>query len=128
MAQRFAEEVRADERFELMAPHPLSLVCFRLRGAGPESDAQNEESDAQNEALLAAVNATGDAFLTHTRLDSRYTLRLAIGAPSTRETHVAATWKAIQAAATRIQDGGPGRGDAPAPHRRSSGGSAPARS
>ncbi|GAA1808522.1 aminotransferase class V-fold PLP-dependent enzyme [Planosporangium flavigriseum] len=85
-AQRFAEWVRADERFEVVAPHPFSLVCFRLRG-----------SDGPNEKLLRAVNATGRAFLTHTKVDGRYVLRLAVGAPSTEERHAAATWKLIQA-------------------------------
>jgi aromatic-L-amino-acid decarboxylase len=85
-AQRFAEWVRADERFEVVAPHPFSLVCFRLRA-----------DDAANEELLRAVNATGHAYLTHTKAGGRYVLRLAVGAPSTQERHVAATWKLIQA-------------------------------
>jgi aromatic-L-amino-acid decarboxylase len=88
-AQRFAEWVRADERFEVVAPHPFSLVCFRLRGP----------ADAPNEDLLRAVNATGQAYLTHTRVGGRYVLRLAVGAPSTQERHAAAAWKLIQAAA-----------------------------
>ncbi|NJC68455.1 aminotransferase class V-fold PLP-dependent enzyme [Planosporangium thailandense] len=88
VAQRFAEWVRADGRFEIVAPHPFSLVCFRLRGA-----------DAPNEELLRAVNATGQAYLTHTKVGGRYVLRLAVGAPATEERHAAATWKLIQAAA-----------------------------
>jgi aromatic-L-amino-acid decarboxylase len=94
IAQRFAGWVRADERFEIAAPHPFSLVCFRLRGS---SDAPN--SDAPNEELLRRVNATGQAYLTHTRVGGRYVLRLAVGSPSTQERHAAATWKLIQAAA-----------------------------
>ena len=84
LADRFAEWVAADERFEIVAPHPFSLVCFRLRGP-----------DGPNEDLLRRVNATGQAYLTHTRVGGRYVLRLAVGSPQTEERHVASTWKLI---------------------------------
>jgi hypothetical protein len=77
--------VDGDDRFEIVAPHPLSLVCFRLR-----------DTDAANEQVLRRVNATGRAFLTHTKVDGRYTMRLAVGAPATQERHVAATWDLIR--------------------------------
>jgi aromatic-L-amino-acid decarboxylase len=88
LADRFAEWVQADERFEIVAPHPFSLVCFRLRGP-----------DAPNEELLRRVNATGQVYLTHTKAGGRYVLRMAIGAPQTEERHVAAAWKLIQGSA-----------------------------
>jgi aromatic-L-amino-acid decarboxylase len=91
LAQSFAAWVRADERFEVVAPHPFSLVCFRLRG-----------DDEANEKLIAAVNATGQTYLTHTKVGGRYVLRLAIGAPTTEERHVAATWKLLQATADEV--------------------------
>jgi aromatic-L-amino-acid decarboxylase len=78
LARRFAGRVAADPRFELAAPAPLSLVCFRLRDGGDEA----------NQKLLDAVNESGRAFLTHTRVDGRLTLRLAIGHPSTEARHV----------------------------------------
>jgi aromatic-L-amino-acid decarboxylase len=84
LADRFAGWVTADERFEVVAPHPFSLVCFRLRGP-----------DRPNEELLSRVNATGRAYLTHTRVGDRYVLRLAIGSPLTEERHVAATWQLV---------------------------------
>jgi aromatic-L-amino-acid decarboxylase len=90
LAQRFAEWVRADDRFEVVTPHPFSLVCFRTR-------------QGDNEELLRRINATGRTYLTHTKLGNDYTLRLAIGSPQTEERHVAATWKLIQAAADEIQ-------------------------
>jgi aromatic-L-amino-acid decarboxylase len=97
LAQRFAAAVRDDDRFEVVAPHPLSLVCFRLRdGAGTDAAA----GDTANETLLRAVNATGRCLLTHTRVAGRYVLRLAVGAPATREEHVDEVWRLIQAAAT----------------------------
>jgi aromatic-L-amino-acid decarboxylase len=86
LADRFASWVEADGRFELVAPHPFSLVCFRLRGP-----------DGPNEDLLRRINATGQAYLTHTRVGGRYVLRLAVGSPWTEERHVAAVWQLISA-------------------------------
>ncbi|SCG46239.1 aromatic-L-amino-acid decarboxylase [Micromonospora coxensis] len=91
LADRFAERVAADARFELVAPHPFSLVCFRLR-AGDEASAE----------LLARVNATGRVHLTHTRVEGRYTLRLAVGAPQTRQEHTDEAWELLASAATEI--------------------------
>ncbi|WBB80083.1 pyridoxal-dependent decarboxylase [Micromonospora sp. WMMD882] len=91
LAARFADRVRADERFEVVAPHPFSLVCFRLR-AGDDASA----------ALLARVNATGRAHLTHTRVGGRYTLRLAVGSPQTTEQHVDETWELLVGAADAL--------------------------
>jgi aromatic-L-amino-acid decarboxylase len=85
LAARFAEWVRADPRFEVVAPVPLNLVCFRLRGA-----------DEPNERLLERLNASGALFLTHTRLDGKFVLRLATGGTYTEERHVAAAWRRIR--------------------------------
>ncbi|MPZ27232.1 MAG: aminotransferase class V-fold PLP-dependent enzyme [Micromonosporaceae bacterium] len=94
LADRFAGWVRADDRFELVAPHPFSLICFRLRAP-----------DGVNEALLHRLNATGSLFLTHTKVRDRFVLRLAIGAPATAAGHVAAAWRQIQQAATELLAG-----------------------
>jgi aromatic-L-amino-acid decarboxylase len=91
LAARFADWVRADDRFEVVAPHPFSLVCFRLR-AGDEA----------NQELLRRLNATGELSLTHTRVRGRYVLRLAIGAPATESRHVEAAWRLIQDTATDL--------------------------
>jgi len=85
LAQEFARWVDADADFELAAPAPLSLVCFRHRG-----------DDAFNERLLAAVNATGDVFLTHTRLNGRFVLRLAVGGTYTEARHVGLAWRVVR--------------------------------
>jgi aromatic-L-amino-acid decarboxylase len=85
LAKKFAEWVRKDERFELAAPVPLNLVCFRHRGG-----------DAVNEELLKKLNASGKLYLTHTKLASRYTLRMSIGQTHTEERHVRAAWELIQ--------------------------------
>jgi len=97
LAQRFAEWVRADNRFEVVAPHPLSLVCFRLRA-----------DDEVNAELLARANATGRVFLTHTRVNGRHTLRLAVGSPQTTAEHVAEAWRLLTAAASSLLDTGEG--------------------
>jgi aromatic-L-amino-acid decarboxylase len=85
LAQTFADWIRADDRFELVVPPPLNLVCFRLRA-----------DDAANEALLNRLNATGRLYLTHTRLDGRYVLRLCVGQTHTEERHVRAGWDLIR--------------------------------
>jgi aromatic-L-amino-acid/L-tryptophan decarboxylase len=75
----------ADPRFEVVAPHPLALVCLRLI-AGDEA----------SEALLRAVNESGEAYLSHTRVHGRYVLRVSIGAPLTERRHVQALWALLQ--------------------------------
>jgi len=85
LGQRFAGWVAADPAFELAAPAPLNLVCFRLRDGG----------DAANQALLERLNASGKMYLTHTVLDGKYTLRMSIGGTLTEERHVLAAWEEI---------------------------------
>jgi aromatic-L-amino-acid/L-tryptophan decarboxylase len=88
LAREFAEWVRADDRFEVVAPVPLNLVCFRHRGG-----------DAVNQAILDRVNRSGELFMTHTRLDDRLVLRMSIGGARTERRHVEEAWAAIRAAA-----------------------------
>lgn len=84
--------IAADPRFEIAAPRTLNLVCFRLRGrTGPDLAA-----DARNQLLLERLNASGRVHLTHTVLNGRFTLRMAIGATHTQERHVAAAWDLIR--------------------------------
>jgi aromatic-L-amino-acid decarboxylase len=87
LAQEFAGWVAADERFELLAPHPLALVTFRLR-AGDEATL----------GLMERVNTSGRAYLTHTSVGGRAALRLAIGSPLTEREHVEQVWKLLSAA------------------------------
>jgi aromatic-L-amino-acid decarboxylase len=102
LAQRFREWVAADPGFEVTAPTPLSVVCFRARFPGVPA----EEEDRRNHAVLDAVNASGEAFLSHTALRGRTVLRLAIGNIRTEERHVARAWELLQDAA-RQQRGTP---------------------
>jgi aromatic-L-amino-acid decarboxylase len=91
MAQQFLEWVNQDDRFEVAAPAPLNLVCFRHRGG-----------DDSNETLMNRLNRSGDLYLTHTRLDGRFTLRFCVGQTNTTERHVERAWKRIQQEATGL--------------------------
>jgi len=88
LAQEFASWVRADAHFELAAPAPLNLVCFRHR-----------HGDEINQRILNRVNGSGTLFLTHTKLDGRLVLRMSIGAARTERRHVEQAWNAIRSAA-----------------------------
>jgi aromatic-L-amino-acid/L-tryptophan decarboxylase len=90
LAQNFLRWVREDSRFELMAPAPLNLICFRLKG-----------DDAPNEGLLRRLNQSGKLFLSHTRLKGKYTLRFCVGQTRTKLEHVENAWKTIQSEAGR---------------------------
>jgi aromatic-L-amino-acid decarboxylase len=91
IAQQFAEWVRRDERFELAAPTPLNLVCFRHRG-----------DDASNQLLMDRLNRSGDLYLTHTRLNDRFTLRFCVGQTHTTLRHVENAWKRIREEAEKL--------------------------
>jgi aromatic-L-amino-acid decarboxylase len=86
LAELFESWVRAEPGWEIVAPRHFSLVCFRRDG-----------TDAENEALLERVNATGEIFLSHTKLGGRYVLRLAIGNARTTETDVRRAWDVLRA-------------------------------
>jgi aromatic-L-amino-acid decarboxylase len=95
LAREFSAWVAAREDFEVMAPVPFGLVCFRFHPAG----ASEEELDHVNRRLLERVNATRRFYLTHTRLGGRYVIRLVVGQRNTKREHVEAVWREIQEAA-----------------------------
>ena len=82
----------SDERFELAAPVPLNLVCFRHKGG-----------DAANQTIMDRLNQSGDLFLTHTKLNGKLTLALSVGQTHTQARHVEKAWKRIQAEAERLR-------------------------
>lgn len=92
LAQKFAGWIAESERFELAAPAPLNLVCFRHRGG-----------DDLNRRLLEQLNGSGELYLTHTSLGGRYTLRLCIGQTRTEERHVEAAWRRIRETAQELE-------------------------
>lgn len=85
LAELFEGWVRDEPGWELCAPRPFSVVCFRRSG-----------SDEENEALLESVNRSGEIFISHTRLNDRYVLRLAIGQESTTEDDVRRAWDVLR--------------------------------
>ncbi|MDQ7850624.1 MAG: pyridoxal-dependent decarboxylase [Armatimonadota bacterium] len=117
LGQTFAAWVDAHPDFERMAPAPLSVVCFRARPSDLKGSADEREAylDALNTALLDAVNATGRAYLSHTRLGGRFTLRLAVGNLRTTETHVRLAWELLVEHAQRLHAARRGRVEETAP-------------
>jgi len=91
LAQQFAEWVHKDDRFELAAPAPLNLVCFR-----------HKAGDAANQTIMDRLNRSGDLFLTHTKLHGKLTLRLCVGQTHTQARHVEKAWKRIQEEANAV--------------------------
>ena len=88
LARLFASWVEESKDWELMAPVPLGLVCFRVsKGAA--------DLDALNESIMHGVNASGRALLSHTRLNDHLTLRLSIGNIRTTEQHVRDVWELL---------------------------------
>lgn len=101
LAQLFAGWVDASDAFERLAPVPFSVVCFRACPAELADD--RAALDDLNAHLLDGVNATGDVFLSHTRLDGRFVLRLAVGHIRTTERHVARAWELLQEQLTKLR-------------------------
>ena len=91
VTQELAATVRADDRFEIMAPHPLNLLCLAYR----PDDTDTTEANRRTDALIEAANHTGDALFTRTVLDGRSVLRFSIGASRTERHHVAASWELL---------------------------------
>jgi len=85
-----AELVGADDRFEIVAPHPLNLLCIACSGGSID------EANAATDALIDAANADGSALFTRTVLDGRSVMRISIGASSTTREHVLLAWKQLQ--------------------------------
>jgi aromatic-L-amino-acid decarboxylase len=95
LAREFADRMAADPRFEIVAPVRLGLVCFRLRAG-----------DDAGRRLLDGLNDSGALYLSHTRLDDRFVLRLALGGTLTERRHVEAAWERIRETAARLTVGG----------------------
>jgi len=95
LAKLFASWVEADPNWELMAPLPLALVCFRACRETGDGSMREARLDILNEAIMHGVNATGKALLSHTKLNDKLTLRLSIGNIRTTEKHVRQVWELL---------------------------------
>jgi aromatic-L-amino-acid/L-tryptophan decarboxylase len=92
LARLFAGWVEGEPQFELLAPVPFSVVCFRAHPPGSDPG----RLDELNERLMDRVNASGEVFLSHTRLGGRHTLRLAVGHLRTEERHLRRAWDLLR--------------------------------
>lgn len=88
LTQKLQQWIAVDPDWEIVAPVPLNLICFAHR-----------DGDQRTEAFLHALNASGKAFLSHTKINGRYVLRWALGGVYTQEHHLAETWRFLQALA-----------------------------
>ncbi len=101
LAQQLASWIDADENFERLAPVPLSVVCFRWNPVHLQlSDA---ELDAANEELVELVNASGEVFLSHTRVRGLLALRIAIGHLDTAQRHIRRAWELLTSQALHLR-------------------------
>ena len=91
LAQEFARLVEAHPEFEVVAPHPFSVVCFRYVPQGKSA----EEVDRLNQELIEAVNRSGEFYLSNTVLHERFVLRVAIGNLRTTSEHVERLWELV---------------------------------
>jgi aromatic-L-amino-acid decarboxylase len=114
LAQWIADQVRNEPDFELLAPVPLNTVCFRYT---PNSDAaqhgenatdhgskQQERLNTLNQRLLERLNDSGKLYMTHTKLDGRYTLRFVVGQTFTERRHVEAGWELVKTTARSLTE------------------------
>lgn len=85
LAKLFASWVKADDRFDLAAEPPLNLVCFR-----------HKDGDEINQRLMESLNSSGKVYLTHTKLDGKFTLRFCVGQSHTEQRHVESAWALIR--------------------------------
>src|SRR5665213_1091792 len=99
LAQEFAGWVAAEPGWEISAPHPLSVVCYRFTPA----DCDDAATDALNAELVESVNAEGRIFISSTKLRGRTVLRLAIGNERTTREDVVLAWQIIRDAAARLR-------------------------
>ena len=91
LARLFASWVEESSNFELLAPVPFALVCFRACPAGVE------DLDALNERIMNEINTSGEAYLSHTKLDGKFTLRLSVGSIRVEEKHLVKVWDLLTA-------------------------------
>ena len=96
LATRLAGWIAAEDGWEVLAPHPFSVVCFRHVPPGEPDSARIDEHNAN---VLTRVNEGGDIFISHTRVDGKYALRLAIGNLQTTQSDVALAWQRLREAA-----------------------------
>jgi aromatic-L-amino-acid decarboxylase len=93
LATTFANWVRAEPGWEVLAPVGMSVVCFRHC---PDASMDEVALERHNSVIMEGVNQSGKVFLSHTKLNGRYVLRVAIGNLRTQESHLAEAWRLLK--------------------------------
>lgn len=101
LARQLANNIKESENYELLAPVPFNLVCFRYH---PPHIVDEEMLDSLNEQLVNEIRKTGDLFLTHTKLDEKYTIRMVTGNTHIRRKHVNDAWERVQRLSKKLID------------------------
>jgi aromatic-L-amino-acid decarboxylase len=99
LTQKIVNQIKKSDSFELLAPVPLNTICFRFQ---PSSIEDENELNRINKQLLEELNSTGKVFLTHTKLNGKFTIRFVIGQTQVQEKHVDKAWDLIQKTALSI--------------------------
>jgi aromatic-L-amino-acid decarboxylase len=99
LTKKMMRWIQANDNFEILAPVPLGVICFRYR---PDSNKSDNELNALNKQLLARVNATGKLYLTHTKLNGVYSLRFVTGQTQVELSDMEKAWKTITQVAAEI--------------------------
>jgi aromatic-L-amino-acid decarboxylase len=98
IARKLSEEISSESDFELMAPVKLNTVCFRYKPSG----ASAEEINSVNEKLNHLLNDSGRLYMTHTKLEGRYTLRMVTAQTNVTWDHVSTAWELIKSTARAL--------------------------
>jgi aromatic-L-amino-acid decarboxylase len=105
LTRELAALVEADTRFEIVAPHPLNLLCLAVASPDSDSDPNPAVADRLTDELIERANASGNAWFTRTTLDDRSVLRFSIGARTTEREHVLAGWRLLGECLDQILEG-----------------------
>jgi len=99
LTQDLKKEIEAHKDFELLAPVPLNTICFRFH---PNYISDEKKLDELNEKLLNQIQESGKLFLTHTKLNGKYTIRIVLGNTNLEKRHVKKSWQFIQEKAHQL--------------------------
>ncbi|MBW6459353.1 MAG: aminotransferase class V-fold PLP-dependent enzyme [Bacteroidales bacterium] len=100
LAQELSEMISRDEEFELMAPVTLNLVCFRYK---PKGIVDEDELNKINEDLLKRINKSSKAYMTHTKIDGKFAIRMVVAQTNVAKRHVVNAWKLVQSSKGKVQ-------------------------
>ncbi|MCF6347446.1 MAG: pyridoxal-dependent decarboxylase [Flavobacteriaceae bacterium] len=99
LAKWFENKIMKSSEFKLIVPRNINLVCFHFK---PQELSDIKKLNRLNEELLHKLNATGIIYLTHTKVNEIYTLRMAIGQTNVEQNHIEKAWELIKEKATEI--------------------------